>query len=81
MLDKPGRLCYTDTRRKEREDKKMTKFRESLLDRMIRIYGFEHEIVLDFAAMCEAWADNDWNNKCLAILVESHEADPVFLED
>jgi hypothetical protein len=59
----------------------MTKFRENLLNRMIRIYGFEHEIVLDFAAMCEAWADNDWNNKCLAILVESHEADPVFLED
>ena len=48
---------------------------------MIRIYGFEHEIVLEFATMCEAWADNNWNNKCLAILVESHEADPVFLED
>ena len=59
----------------------MSKFRESLLDRMIHIYGFEHKIVLDFAAICEAWADNDWNNKCLAILVESHEAYPVFLED
>ena len=68
-------------RDKKERNKKMTKFRESLLDRMIRIYGCENKIVLDFAAMCEAWANNDWNNKCLAILVESHEAYPVFLED
>lgn len=58
----------------------MTKFRESLIDRMIRIYGYEHKIVLDFCHLCEAWEDNDWNNKCLAILVESHEAEPVFEE-
>lgn len=58
----------------------MTKFRESLIDRMIRIYGYEHKIVLDFCRLCEAWENNDWNNKSLAILVESHEAEPVFEE-
>jgi hypothetical protein len=58
----------------------MTKFRESLIDRMIRIYGYEHKIVLDFCRLCEAWENNDWNNKRLAILVESHEAEPVFEE-
>ena len=59
----------------------MTNFRESLIDRMCRIYGLENPIVIQFAQMCEAWADNDWNNKSLAILVASHEADPVFEED
>ena len=59
----------------------MTNFRESLLDRMICIYGFEHKIVIDFAKMCETWADNDWNNKYLTVVVECHEADPVFLKD
>lgn len=56
----------------------MTAYRESLVNRMIRVYGFEDKIVLDFARMCEKWANNDWNNKCLAILVASHEADPVY---
>ena len=56
---------------------KMSNFRASLLSRMIAIYGYEHEITISFANMCESWADNDWNNKCLAVLVKSHEADPV----
>jgi len=60
----------------------MTKFRESLIDRMVRVYGYEHPIVIDFAKMCEAWSVNNWNDKCLSILVASHEADPVgFGED
>ena len=59
----------------------MTNFRENLLDRMIRIYGLENPIVIDFAEWCERWEENEWNNKALTILVEAHEADPVFLED
>ena len=59
----------------------MTKFRESLADRLIYLYGYENKIVIDFCRLCEAWADNDWNNKCLAVLVESHEADPVIFEE
>ena len=58
----------------------MTNFRESLIDRMIRIYGYEHEIVINFCHICETWEDNSWNNKCLSILVQSHEAAPVVFE-
>ena len=59
----------------------MTICREKLIDRMTAIYGFENPIVLDFCRLCEAWENNDWNNKCLAVLVESHEADPVIFEE
>ena len=31
----------------------MTEYREKLLERVIRVYGFEHEITLDFAELCE----------------------------
>ena len=59
----------------------MTNFRENLIDRMIRIYGYENPIVIEFCRMCESWEVNDWNNKCLAVLVDSHEAYPVVFED
>ena len=59
----------------------MTKFRESLIDRMCRIYGLENPIVIDFCRLCEAWENNTWNDKCLAVLVESHEAEPVIFEE
>lgn len=59
----------------------MTKFRESLLYRMTRIYGFEKPIVINFCRMCETLKNNDWNDKCLTAVVESHEANPLFLED
>lgn len=57
----------------------MTNFRNSLIDRMVRLYGLESPIVIDFCQMCERWEDNDWNNKCLAVLVASHEDDPVMI--
>lgn len=57
----------------------MTNFRNSLIDRMVRLYGLESPIVIDFCQMCERWENNDWNNKCLAVLVASHEADPVAI--
>ena len=56
----------------------MSKNRENLIDRMIRIYGFENKIVIDFAHLCETWEENKWNNTVLRLLVEAHEADPVF---
>lgn len=55
----------------------MTNFRESLIDRMIRIYGFEHECVLAFISLCEKYEDSLWNDQLLEILVENHEAFPV----
>ncbi len=57
----------------------MTNFRNSLIDRMIRVYGLENPIVIDFCRNCEIWPVNDWNDKCLAIVVASHEADPVVI--
>ena len=56
-------------------------YREALLDRMIAIYGMEHDIVIRFAKLCERWSDTSWNNKCLRLMVEAHEADPVYEED
>ena len=59
----------------------MTNFRENLIDRMIRLYGFENPMVIEFCRMCEDWENNQWNDKVLRILVEAHEANPVFDED
>ncbi len=47
--------------------------REELLTRMIRIYGFEHEAVIEFAKLMET----NISNESLEILVECHEEYPV----
>lgn len=52
--------------------------RENLIDRMIRIYGFEHPVVIQFAELCERMADTEENNKTLMLLVEAHEEYPAF---
>lgn len=54
----------------------MTNRRERLINRMIRIYGFENPIVTEFRRMCEEWAISEWNDQCLTTLVEAHEAHP-----
>ena len=59
----------------------MTTYRENLLDRMIAIYGLEAPIVIQFAGMCERYENNAFNDDILRLLVEAHEADPVFEED
>ena len=51
--------------------------REELMDRMIKIYGFEHEIVIAFCAMCETYPSTGMYDKTLRVLVECHEEDPV----
>ena len=53
----------------------MSDVREKLLDRMIAIYGYEHEIVLAFARCCEEWENNKWNDTALDILVRAHEGE------
>ena len=55
--------------------------REQLLDRMIRIYGFEHEIVIEFARMCKEWLPTENNDKALETLVKCHEENPVGFDD
>lgn len=56
----------------------MSDKREMLIQRIIRLYGLEHPITIQFCQLAERWADNTWNNKCLQLMVEAHEADPQF---
>ena len=57
----------------------MTNFRNELLTRMIRIYGFEHPLVIQFAKSCEDYTSPElaplWD-KILENLVELHEERP-----
>lgn len=59
----------------------MTTYRKNLIDRMIALYGFENPIVIEFAKLCENWAESEWNNQCLRVAVEAHEANPYYEED
>lgn len=59
----------------------MNTTREKLIDRMIRIYGFEHALVIQFAELCERCTNGATNDKKLTILVEAHEANPVLDEE
>ena len=70
-------MQYYNYRKKQRE---VIIMREKLLDRMIRIYGFEHEIVIEFARMCEEWLPTENNDKALETLVKCHEENPVGLK-
>lgn len=52
----------------------MTELRENLLDRIIRIYGFEHKITIWFAKMCEIYSqDNKVIDKILELIVKCNE--------
>lgn len=46
------------------------KIRENLVDRMIRIYGFENPITIEFAEMCE---NPNLDTHFLETIVKSHE--------
>ena len=82
-------MCYTIVTVRETEPnraaavkrtkgKTMNTMRENLIDRMIKIYGFEHPSVIWFADLCERWKDTKENDKVLRIIVESHEEFPVL---
>lgn len=58
----------------------MNEFREKLLDRMIRIYGFEHEIVVRFARQCERFAQTEAFDKAFETIVKFHEETPQIGE-
>lgn len=59
----------------------MTTFRNDLLTRMIHIYGFEHEVVLNFARLCEEWENDIAHDRTLETLVEAHEEFPQIGEE
>ena len=56
----------------------MNTMRKNLIDRMIKIYGFEHPSVIWFTDLCERWKNTKENDKVLRIIVESHEEFPVL---
>lgn len=59
----------------------MSEYRENLIDRMIRIYGFEHKITQAFANICETYPPTEIFDNTLKALVEAHEEHPVIEED
>lgn len=56
----------------------MTQTREDLLTRMIRIYGMESPIIIDFAALLE---NTDIPDELLEAVVVSHEDRPITEEE
>ena len=59
----------------------MTDYRKNLIDRMIRLYGFEDEKVIAFVNLCERYANSkEWDN-VLQTLVITHEEYPVMDEE
>lgn len=51
--------------------------RDEMLTRMIRLYGFEHEAVIEFASLMET----NISDKTLETIVKCHEAFPLIDED
>ena len=47
--------------------------KEKLIDRMVRIYGFENPIVIEFCRMCER---GEIIEELLELIVELHERCP-----
>ena len=52
--------------------------REKLIDRMIRIYGFENPIVIWFCRLCEEWEDIEDRDRLLEVIVKAHEEYPNY---
>ena len=59
----------------------MNKIREQLADRMIRLYGFESPITIDFCRLCEEWPSTEAYDSALATLVKCHEETPQCFEE
>lgn len=58
----------------------MTAYRQKLLDRMIKIYGFEHPLVIDYATLCENFPQGEWDSLLLEIAMH-YERNPIIESD
>ena len=56
----------------------MTNKREQLLDRMIALYGYEHEAVIQFA---ELITRPQLSDETLETVVKCHEEKPLYILD
>lgn len=54
--------------------------RNQLMDAMVRLYGMESRLTIEFFHLCDYWEENEWNTHALNILVEAHEANPLTAE-
>lgn len=54
----------------------LSPFRENLLARIIRVYGYEHFLTLWFAQLLCDYPEGKYADECLEILVAAHEATP-----
>lgn len=64
----------------------MNEKRKKMVDRMIKVYGFESPITIEFAELCERYADNPFCDVMLEILVtahehQEHETNPEYLDE
>ena len=71
-IDKNKKICYTLII-KRKEIKTMT--REEMLTRMIRLYGFEHEAVIQFGWLM---ARPQISDETLETIVKCHEEHPLW---
>ena len=55
--------------------------REEMGTVMIRLYGFEHEITIQFFELMEKLPENKYNNTFLKTIVKTHLKESVFNED
>ena len=59
------------------KEKEYITMREKLLDRIIRIYGFEHHVTIKIAQMLES---PKYSDREMEMLVECHEKFPIGRE-
>ena len=61
--------------------KQLSQFREDLLTRMIRIYGFENKNVIEFCRWCEEWENTEAEDRLLEAIVRLHEGFLRFIDE
>lgn len=52
----------------------MSEYRKNLVDRMIRLYGFEDPATIAVAAKAEQWPNDERHDRSLLHLVETLES-------
>ena len=55
--------------------------REELMNRMIKLYGFEDPITIDFCRLCEEWPSTKAYDNTLAVLAKCHEEASQYFEE
>lgn len=75
-IDNTKKVCYNYYRKKGKGITKMTiqrRTREEMLTEVIRMFGFEDERTIDFAAKCEEWEANNFNDDRLEGIIAKHK--------